>query len=103
MCRSKAKTLALDDADHLQDPNATDLLNTIPNCYTAGDICQEDEDGYMWPMGRADDVISGWQLTRHREVESRWSATTPWRGCRSAKTQACRRVHQGLCHFETVK
>jgi len=31
--------------------------NTIPNCYTAGDICHKDEDGYMWFMGRADDVI----------------------------------------------
>ena len=31
--------------------------NTIPNCYTAGDICHKDKDGYMWFMGRADDVI----------------------------------------------
>ncbi|TKB91839.1 MAG: acetate--CoA ligase [Nitrospira sp.] len=31
--------------------------NTIPNCYTAGDICHKDVDGYMWFMGRADDVI----------------------------------------------
>ncbi|MCP9471273.1 MAG: acetate--CoA ligase [Nitrospira sp.] len=31
--------------------------NTIPNCYTAGDICHKDEDGYFWFMGRADDVI----------------------------------------------
>ncbi len=31
--------------------------NTIPNCYTAGDVCRKDEDGYMWFMGRADDVI----------------------------------------------
>jgi acetyl-CoA synthetase len=31
--------------------------NTIPNCYTAGDICHKDADGYMWFMGRADDVI----------------------------------------------
>jgi acetyl-CoA synthetase len=31
--------------------------NTIPNCYIAGDICHKDEDGYMWFMGRADDVI----------------------------------------------
>ncbi|MFO0706671.1 MAG: acetate--CoA ligase [Nitrospira sp.] len=30
---------------------------TIPNCYTAGDVCHKDEDGYMWFMGRADDVI----------------------------------------------
>ncbi|GKS65327.1 acetyl-coenzyme A synthetase [Nitrospira sp.] len=31
--------------------------NTIPNCYTAGDVCHKDSDGYMWFMGRADDVI----------------------------------------------
>ena len=31
--------------------------NIIPNCYTAGDVCRKDADGYMWFMGRADDVI----------------------------------------------
>jgi acetyl-CoA synthetase len=31
--------------------------NTIPDCYTAGDVCHKDKDGYMWFMGRADDVI----------------------------------------------
>ena len=31
--------------------------NTIPNCYMAGDVCHKDADGYMWFMGRADDVI----------------------------------------------
>src|SRR5436853_441202 len=31
--------------------------NTIPDCYTAGDVCRKDEDGYLWFMGRADDVI----------------------------------------------
>ncbi len=31
--------------------------NTIPGCYTAGDVCRKDEDGYLWFMGRADDVI----------------------------------------------
>jgi acetyl-CoA synthetase len=31
--------------------------NTIPGCYTAGDVCRKDEDGYFWFMGRADDVI----------------------------------------------
>ncbi len=30
---------------------------TIPNCYTAGDVCHKDADGYLWFMGRADDVI----------------------------------------------
>ncbi len=31
--------------------------NTIPGCYTAGDVCRKDEDGYFFFMGRADDVI----------------------------------------------
>ncbi|BFU93171.1 MAG: Acetyl-coenzyme A synthetase [Nitrospira sp.] len=31
--------------------------STIPNCYTAGDVCHKDADGYFWFMGRADDVI----------------------------------------------
>lgn len=31
--------------------------NTIPNCYSAGDVCHKDTDGYFWFMGRADDVI----------------------------------------------
>ncbi len=31
--------------------------STIPNCYSAGDICHKDADGYFWFMGRADDVI----------------------------------------------
>ncbi len=31
--------------------------NTIPGVYTAGDVCHKDEDGYMWFMGRADDVV----------------------------------------------
>ena len=31
--------------------------NNIPDCYTAGDVCHKDEDGYFWFMGRADDVV----------------------------------------------
>ncbi|WP_447971681.1 acetate--CoA ligase [Nitrospira sp. M1] len=31
--------------------------NTIPGCYTAGDVCHKDKDGYLWFMGRADDVV----------------------------------------------
>lgn len=31
--------------------------NTIPGMYTAGDVCHKDEDGYLWFMGRADDVV----------------------------------------------
>ena len=41
-----------------KDPDRyTAYWTTIPNCYTAGDVCHKDEDGYMWFMGRADDVI----------------------------------------------
>ncbi|RMH31017.1 MAG: acetate--CoA ligase [Nitrospirae bacterium] len=31
--------------------------NTIPGVYTTGDVCHKDEDGYLWFMGRADDVV----------------------------------------------
>ena len=41
-----------------KDPERYELYwNTIPNCYTAGDVCRKDQDGYLWFMGRADDVI----------------------------------------------
>ncbi len=41
-----------------KDPDRyTVYWNTIPNCYTAGDVCRKDDDGYLWFMGRADDVI----------------------------------------------
>ncbi|WP_456436267.1 acetate--CoA ligase [Thermovibrio ammonificans] len=45
--------------------------NTIPNCYTAGDVAVKDKDGYIMILGRADDVIN---VSGHRigtmEVES---------------------------------
>ena len=45
--------------------------NTIPNCYTAGDVAVRDKDGYIMVLGRADDVIN---VSGHRigtmEVES---------------------------------
>ncbi len=41
-----------------KDPDRYEVYwNIIPNCYTAGDVCRKDEDGYLWFMGRADDVI----------------------------------------------
>ncbi|NKB80821.1 MAG: acetate--CoA ligase [Nitrospirales bacterium] len=41
-----------------KDPERyTTYWNTIPGCYTAGDVCHKDEDGYFWFMGRADDVV----------------------------------------------
>jgi acetyl-CoA synthetase len=43
----------------------------IPGCYFAGDGARKDEDGYIWVMGRVDDVIN---VAGHRlstmEVES---------------------------------
>ncbi|MDA1230910.1 MAG: acetate--CoA ligase [Planctomycetota bacterium] len=43
----------------------------IPGCYFAGDGARHDEDGYIWVMGRVDDVInvSGHRLST-MEVES---------------------------------
>ncbi|HEV8243475.1 MAG TPA: acetate--CoA ligase [Nitrospirales bacterium] len=41
-----------------KDPDRYEVYwNTIPGCYTAGDVCRKDEDGYFFFMGRADDVI----------------------------------------------
>ena len=41
-----------------KEPERYELYwNTIPGVYTAGDVCHKDEDGYMWFMGRADDVV----------------------------------------------
>ncbi len=31
--------------------------NTIPNCYTAGDLAVKDHDGYIMMLGRSDDLI----------------------------------------------
>ena len=77
--------------------------NTIPNCYTAGDVCHKDEDGYMWFMGRADDVIkvAGNRLGT-AEVESALVSHPAVAEAavigKPHKTR--RRIHQGLHHFE---
>uniref|UniRef100_A0A7C4LKN4 Acetyl-coenzyme A synthetase n=1 Tax=Schlesneria paludicola TaxID=360056 RepID=A0A7C4LKN4_9PLAN len=46
-------------------------FSTIPGCYFAGDGARRDEDGYLWVMGRVDDVLN---VAGHRlstmEVES---------------------------------
>jgi acetyl-CoA synthetase len=46
-------------------------FSTIPGCYFAGDGARRDEDGYIWVMGRVDDVLN---VAGHRlstmEVES---------------------------------
>ena len=46
-------------------------FSTIDDCYFAGDGARRDEDGYIWVMGRVDDVInvSGHRLST-MEVES---------------------------------
>jgi acetyl-CoA synthetase len=43
----------------------------IPGCYFTGDGARQDEDGYIWVMGRVDDVlnVSGHRLST-MEVES---------------------------------
>lgn len=46
-------------------------FSSIPGCYFAGDGARKDEDGYVWVMGRVDDVLN---VAGHRlstmEVES---------------------------------
>ncbi|HTN01540.1 acetate--CoA ligase [Planctellipticum variicoloris] len=46
-------------------------FSTVPGCYFAGDGARKDEDGYVWIMGRVDDVLN---VAGHRlstmEVES---------------------------------
>lgn len=46
-------------------------FHDIPGCYFAGDGARHDEDGYIWVMGRVDDVlnVSGHRLST-MEVES---------------------------------
>ncbi len=46
-------------------------FSEIPGCYFAGDGARRDEDGYIWVMGRVDDVInvSGHRLST-MEIES---------------------------------
>ena len=50
---------------------AKTYFGDIPGCYFAGDGARKDEDGYIWVMGRVDDVIN---VAGHRlstmEVES---------------------------------
>jgi acetyl-CoA synthetase len=50
---------------------AEEYWNQIPNCYFTGDAAKKDEDGYIWFIARADEVI---KIAGHRigtvEVES---------------------------------
>jgi len=42
---------------HGNDERYCKYWNTIPGCYTAGDLAVKDEDGYIMIIGRADDLI----------------------------------------------
>ncbi len=42
---------------HGNDERYRAYWNTIPGCYTAGDLAVKDEDGYIMVLGRADDLI----------------------------------------------
>jgi acetyl-CoA synthetase len=42
---------------HRNDERYRTYWNTIPGCYTAGDLAVKDEDGYIMVLGRADDLI----------------------------------------------
>ncbi|MDK2916822.1 MAG: acetyl-CoA synthetase, partial [Euryarchaeota archaeon] len=42
---------------HGNDERYRTYWNTIPGCYTAGDLAVKDEDGYIMVLGRADDLI----------------------------------------------
>jgi acetyl-CoA synthetase len=57
----------------LHDPDryVNSYWEKIPNIYTVGDSARKDEDGYIWVIGRLDDVIkvSGYRLGT-AEVES---------------------------------
>ena len=42
---------------HGNDERYRTYWNTIPGCYTAGDLAVKDEEGYIMVLGRADDLI----------------------------------------------
>ena len=56
---------------HGNDERYRTYWETIPGCYTAGDLAVKDEDGYIMVIGRADDliVVSGHNIGT-AEVES---------------------------------
>ncbi|MCM2465129.1 acetate--CoA ligase [Methanoculleus oceani] len=56
---------------HGNDERYRAYWNTIPGCYTAGDLAVKDQDGYIMVIGRADDliVVSGHNIGT-AEVES---------------------------------
>ena len=78
-------------------------FSTIENCYFAGDGARRDEDGYIWVMGRVDDVInvSGHRLST-MEVESALVAHA-----KVAEAAVVGFPHEikgeGICCFVTLK
>ncbi|HVJ66330.1 MAG TPA: acetate--CoA ligase [Caulifigura sp.] len=78
-------------------------FSEIPGCYFAGDGARRDDDGYIWVMGRVDDVlnVSGHRLST-MEVESSLVAHTA-----VAEAAVVGFPHEikgeGICCFVTLK
>lgn len=78
-------------------------FSTIEDCYFAGDGARRDEDGFIWVMGRVDDVInvSGHRLST-MEVESALVAHA-----KVAEAAVVGFPHEikgeGICCFVTLK
>ena len=78
-------------------------FSAVPGCYFAGDGARRDEDGYVWVMGRVDDVLN---VAGHRlstmEVESALVAHE-----RVAEAAVVGFPHdikgEGICCFVTLK
>lgn len=78
-------------------------FSSVPGCYFAGDGARKDEDGYVWVMGRVDDVLN---VAGHRlstmEVESALVAHE-----RVAEAAVVGFPHdikgEGICCFVTLK
>lgn len=78
-------------------------FSSVPGCYFAGDGARKDEDGYVWVMGRVDDVLN---VAGHRlstmEVESALVAHE-----RVAEAAVVGYPHdlkgEGICCFVTLK
>ena len=78
-------------------------FSEVPGCYFAGDGARHDEDGYLWVMGRVDDVlnVSGHRLST-MEVESTLVAHS-----KVAEAAVVGFPHEikgeGICCFVTLK
>lgn len=78
-------------------------FSSIPGCYFAGDGARRDEDGYVWVMGRVDDVLN---VAGHRlstmEVES--SLVSHERVAEAAVVGFPHEIKgEGICCFVTLK